>query len=148
MYPIRSLTFSGWSPTENPPTNAPPEVGVRSPQSIRIVVDFPAPLAPRKPKISPFPTRKLTESTATKSPNFLVRPETSMEEPAPEGTKVQAFGKLLEGPRRPPGVSGDDLDNRVPHQGPDFVRRVDDDERAAVHQGDPRPPLRPAHERC
>ena len=30
-----------------------PEVGRTSPQSIRIVVDLPAPFAPRKPKISP-----------------------------------------------------------------------------------------------
>jgi hypothetical protein len=39
-----------------PFTSASPEVGVSSPQSMRMVVDLPAPLGPRKPKISPFGT--------------------------------------------------------------------------------------------
>ena len=44
---------SGSRPTSTPPTMAVPEVGRSSPHSIRIVVDLPAPLLPRKPKISP-----------------------------------------------------------------------------------------------
>src|SRR5664280_591330 len=36
---------------------------------MRIVVDLPAPFAPRYPKISPFATSKDTSSTATKEPN-------------------------------------------------------------------------------
>jgi hypothetical protein len=41
-----------------------PAVGGRKPVIIRIVVVFPAPFGPRKPRISPSATRKLTESTA------------------------------------------------------------------------------------
>src|ERR1051326_4833226 len=44
---------------------------------MRITVDFPAPLGPRNPKISPLPTRKETRSTALKLPKFFVRPSTS-----------------------------------------------------------------------
>src|SRR4030042_856768 len=73
------LTFSGRRPTSMPPTIADPAVGSRRPQSIRMVVDLPAPLAPRNPKIAPRPTSKLTASTAVKSPNFFVRDFTSME---------------------------------------------------------------------
>ena len=36
-----------------PPTSAVPLVGFSRPHSMRIVVDLPAPFAPRKPKISP-----------------------------------------------------------------------------------------------
>jgi hypothetical protein len=39
---------------------------------IRIVVDFPAPLGPRKPVTRPGAAVKLTSSTAVKSPYFLV----------------------------------------------------------------------------
>ena len=52
---------------------ASPEEGIESPQSIFIAVVFPAPLAPKKPKISPFLTSKVMASTAVKSPNVLVR---------------------------------------------------------------------------
>ena len=45
---------------------------------MRIVVDLPAPLLPRKPKISPFPTSNDTSSTATNAPNLRVRCRTSM----------------------------------------------------------------------
>ena len=40
---------------------------------MRMVVDLPAPLGPRNPKISPLPTWSETWSTAVKSPNFLTR---------------------------------------------------------------------------
>src|SRR5579862_4976206 len=56
-----------------PPTVALPEVGFSRPQSIRIVVDFPAPLGPRKPKISPRWTSRFTWSTATNVPKVFTR---------------------------------------------------------------------------
>src|SRR5512137_175855 len=64
-------TSSGLAATSRSFTRARPEVGVSRPQSMRIVVDFPAPFGPRKPKISPRRTPKLILSTATKSPNFF-----------------------------------------------------------------------------
>src|ERR1700694_5138636 len=51
--------------------SAVPDVGATRPQSIRSVVVFPAPLAPRKPKISPRATWKLTPSTADTTPYRL-----------------------------------------------------------------------------
>src|SRR5688500_16091431 len=65
-----------------PPTDAAPAVGRSSPHSIRMVVDFPAPLLPRKPKISPRATSNDRLSTATKSPKRLVSPRTSMALPS------------------------------------------------------------------
>src|SRR5260370_21190127 len=38
-----------------------------------MTVVFPLPLGPRKPKISPFSTRKLTSLTAVKLPKRLIR---------------------------------------------------------------------------
>src|SRR5271157_81220 len=52
---------------------ASPDVGRSKPHSIRIVVDLPAPLGPRKPNISPGCASNEIWSTATKSPNFLTR---------------------------------------------------------------------------
>jgi len=54
--------------TSKPATVACPEVGLARVQSILMVVDFPAPLGPRKAKISPCPTEKSTPLTATRSP--------------------------------------------------------------------------------
>ena len=51
---------------------SPLEAGSR-PVSIFIVVVLPHPFEPRNPNISPRRVSKLTESTATKSPNFIVR---------------------------------------------------------------------------
>jgi hypothetical protein len=42
----------------------------------RIVVDFPAPLGPRKPVTRPGCAVKLTSSTAVKRPYLLVTPST------------------------------------------------------------------------
>ena len=52
--------------------------GLSRVQSIEIVVVLPAPLGPRKPKISPRGTSNETPSTAVKSPNFLQSSVTSM----------------------------------------------------------------------
>src|SRR5262245_5871915 len=60
-----------------PSTRPVPDVGRSRPQSMRIVVDLPAPLAPRKPKISPSWTSIVMPSTATKAPKRLVRPDSS-----------------------------------------------------------------------
>src|SRR5229473_2110856 len=49
-----------------------PEVGSSSPVSILIVVDFPAPLGPRKPKNCPAVTRRSTLSTAMSAPKRRV----------------------------------------------------------------------------
>ncbi len=49
------LTASDCVAMSRPPTVALPEVGFSRPQSMRMVVDLPAPLGPRKPKISPRP---------------------------------------------------------------------------------------------
>src|SRR6516165_5283076 len=59
--------------TSKPCTVARPDVGARSPQRMRIVVDLPAPLGPRNPKISPGATSRETRSTAMKSPKRLTR---------------------------------------------------------------------------
>jgi hypothetical protein len=50
-----------------------PFVGRVRVESIRIVVLFPAPLGPSKPKISPFFMSNVMLSTATKSPKVLVK---------------------------------------------------------------------------
>jgi hypothetical protein len=50
-----------------------PEVGLDTPVKIRMVVVLPAPLGPKKPKVSPSPTEKLISLTAMREPNFLLR---------------------------------------------------------------------------
>src|SRR5260370_16058354 len=50
-----------------------PDVGVSNPHSIRIVVDFPAPLGPRNPNISPLCVSRLMWFTATMSPKRFTR---------------------------------------------------------------------------
>src|SRR3954468_17936217 len=82
MYPIRRLTPSGSRVTSTPPTIALPDVGSSKPHNIRMVVDLPAPLLPRKPKISPRRTSKVTRSTATNWPNRRVSSRTAMAAPA------------------------------------------------------------------
>ena len=66
-----STPFSGVSGM--PATVADPLVGAMSVPSVRTVVVLPAPLGPRKPKISPRPTSNDTSSTATRSPNRFER---------------------------------------------------------------------------
>ena len=50
-----------------------PADGGMKPVIMRMVVDLPAPLGPRKPSTSPFSTVKLTWFTASFGPNALVR---------------------------------------------------------------------------
>src|SRR5690625_794427 len=61
-----------------PSKEALPSVGGNNPVSIFMVVDLPQPLEPRKPKISPLNTSRLTSSTAVKLPNLLVKPSEAM----------------------------------------------------------------------
>jgi len=53
-------------------TRTRPEVGRTNPSAIRIVVDFPAPFWPRKPKMSPRSTCIDNRSTTTRRRYFLV----------------------------------------------------------------------------
>src|SRR6202022_11922 len=70
---MRSRTDSASARTSSPSTQADPSLRGSSPVSILMTVVLPLPLGPRKPKISPFSTRKLTPSTATKSPKRRTR---------------------------------------------------------------------------
>src|ERR1700730_3796234 len=78
---MRSRTDSASARTSSPSTQADPSLRGSKPVSILMTVVLPLPLGPRKPKISPFSTRKLTPSTATKSPKrrtrFLAKMQTS-----------------------------------------------------------------------
>src|ERR1700730_17964703 len=73
MYPMCSLIASDCVAISRPPTVALPDVGCSRPHSIRMVVDLPAPLGPRNPKISPRLTSRLIWSTATKLPKRFTR---------------------------------------------------------------------------
>src|SRR6266567_256127 len=70
---MRSRTDSESAPTSTPSTRAEPPLSGRRPVSILMTVVFPLPLGPRKPKISPFSTRKLTSLTAVKVPKRRTR---------------------------------------------------------------------------
>src|ERR1035441_10589981 len=90
-------TASGFLLTSYPATIARPDVGLSSPQSIRIVVDLPAPFGPINPKTSPLRTSRLIRSTATKSPNLLTRFSTSTEKGSTElgSTALAISGMML-----------------------------------------------------
>src|SRR6266436_4023386 len=70
---MRSRTPSGSVWTSSPSTEAEPLLSGNRPVSILMTVVFPLPLGPRKPKISPFSTRKLTSLTAVKLPKRRTR---------------------------------------------------------------------------
>jgi hypothetical protein len=55
-----------------------PAVGASRPQIMRIVVDLPQPLGPRKPNTSPRRTSRSMPSTAVKSPKRLTNCCTTM----------------------------------------------------------------------
>lgn len=75
---FRILKESSLLPISYPPIFALPLVFDIRQQSIRMVVVFPAPFGPRKPKTSPSSTCRLRSSTAVKAPNFFVRFSTSI----------------------------------------------------------------------
>src|ERR1700675_3899973 len=70
---MRSRTDSLSVRTSRPSTKAEPLLSGKRPVSILMTVVFPLPLGPRKPKISPFSTRKLTSLTAVKLPKRRTR---------------------------------------------------------------------------
>ena len=63
-----------------PSTRTVPFDGRASPQSIRSIVDFPAPFGPRS-AVTPIGIEKLTSDTATTPPNHFDTPSTSMTGP-------------------------------------------------------------------
>src|SRR5438445_659111 len=70
---MRSRTASESVRTSRPSTWAEPPLRGNRPVSILMTVVFPLPFGPRKPKISPFSTRKVTSLTAVKPPNLRTR---------------------------------------------------------------------------
>src|SRR6201982_58329 len=76
---MRSRTASESVRTSRPSTWAEPPLRGKRPVSILMTVVFPLPLGPRKPKISPFWTRKLTSLTAVKLPKRRTRCAVEME---------------------------------------------------------------------
>ena len=70
--PIWRLTSTGWALRSRPRISIRPELGASRPVSILMVVDFPAPFGPRKPKNCPGATRRSTPSTARSSPKRRV----------------------------------------------------------------------------
>ena len=97
--PIERRTMSASVTTSYPATLADPPVGRSKVVSMRTVVDLPAPLGPRNPKISPSVTSRSTQSTAITSPKVRCRPVAWMGE---------AMSVLLVSTRgsNPPGLLG------------------------------------------
>src|SRR5438105_8491744 len=62
---MRSRILPGWVARSQPATRAVPPLGASSVESMRSVVVLPAPLGPRKPKISPRRTSRSTPATAS-----------------------------------------------------------------------------------
>src|SRR6266542_2590501 len=75
---MRRRTSAWRSTTSKPATLARPALGRSSVHSIEMVVDLPAPLGPRNPKVWPGGTLKLTPRTASTSSNRLIRPSAWM----------------------------------------------------------------------
>jgi hypothetical protein len=104
---VADAAADGLTLREDPVPSHPSLPGGRgsTPMSMRRVVVFPAPLGPRKPKISPSFTSKSARSTATKLPNFFVSPRLDPHG-LPRGPPVSHGASRLRGPgggRRPPG---------------------------------------------
>src|SRR5688572_7745971 len=71
MKPAMALACSGSRSTSCPPRITCPELALKIPIITRIVVVLPAPLGPRKPKISPGATSMFRLSTAASRPYCL-----------------------------------------------------------------------------
>src|SRR5438876_440715 len=90
---MRRFTSIGCSSTSSPHTETAPALGGMKPVIMRMVVDLPAPLGPRNPSTSPFPTSKETPSTARFDPKDLLRFSTLIT--APSKTHAQTgMGRL------------------------------------------------------
>src|SRR5436309_5486870 len=89
-----------------------PDVGLIRPTSMRIVVVFPAPFGPRKPKISPRCSSNETLSTMVLSPMILVRVVAVRvgvichPEPAQHGRRTPHVLAARETSHRPAGLAG------------------------------------------
>src|ERR1700682_221699 len=105
-----SRTASESVRTSRPSTKAEPLLSGKRPVSILMTVVFPLPLGPRKPKISPFSTRKLTPFTATKSPKRRTRSSAEMASCSLGGTSLARWLQLY--------IRG--------HSGQDPMRRIVD----------------------
>src|SRR6185369_3151761 len=75
---MRFRTSADCSNTSNPATRTVPSVAGRKPVMTRMVVVFPAPFGPRKPRIWPGTAENDTSSTAARSPKRFVRCATSI----------------------------------------------------------------------
>src|SRR5881227_3024003 len=73
MQPMQRIAFSNSRRTSWPQMVTDPAVGRMRPTSMRMVVVFPAPFGPRKPKTSPGRRSNETESTMVRFPMTLVR---------------------------------------------------------------------------
>src|SRR5659263_510862 len=95
--PMASLTAWGSVTTECPSTNASPPLGCSRHESMEIVVLLPAPLGPRRLKISPRAMSKLTPSTASTplGGSYCLRSSWTStmltNSPSPCGTAADAF---------------------------------------------------------
>src|SRR2546425_3793352 len=78
---MRRRTSARSATTSCPATLALPPEGASSVHSIEIVVDFPAPLGPRKPNVSPAWTSKVTPRTASRSPKRFRKSRAEMAGP-------------------------------------------------------------------
>src|SRR5215467_12179069 len=70
---MRRRIFSSSLPTRTPSISASPELGRIRQASILVVVVFPAPFGPSRPRTSPALTSRLRRSTARLDSNCLVR---------------------------------------------------------------------------
>src|SRR5882757_3604953 len=68
---MQDLAATGSRSMSCPHTVTWPAEGAMNPAIMRMVVDFPAPLAPRNPSTSPGDTEKVKSSTASLSPYRL-----------------------------------------------------------------------------
>ena len=118
-----------------------------SPVIIFMVVVFPQPFEPRNPKISPRPMRKLTWSTATKSPNRRVSPSASIagvlswDLDARPHDDLLVQSALFRRKERNEGV----VKSSLLRFGEDLLRSAMRDDLAVVHGGEPIEPARLVH---
>src|SRR5579859_5649194 len=92
---MRFLISSGLAATFRPQTSAVPDVGASRPVSILTVVDFPAPLGPRKAQMEPAGMSRFRLLTAVKSPKRRVRLRHEIMLPCSTHTALKSCHKLL-----------------------------------------------------
>ena len=112
----------------------------RPPVSIFMVVVLPQPFEPRKPKISPRSMRKLTWSTATKSPKRRVSPSATI---AGGPSSSERAGRLRSVPRRRAVAGGQQRDIRLLEIPPARARALQHGRQCARSRGRGRCPWPP-----